>query len=278
MANTISELSNLQQRVLVALVGIGLFLSLLYLGWQGALVLFSAILLLSLYEFYSLSPFPFPKGWKWAGVLSGYLLFLWIVFSIALPQLNLVRFFFILPPLLFIAIVFSGLKKPFEMAGWMVLGWFYLVTPWVSFILIFLEMDYRPEWILGLFGLLWMADSGAYFAGKNFGKTKLLPRVSPKKSWEGLGGGLVGSILLAWILGTYAGGFSLPQWIILAVSTTIFGTLGDLAESALKRSLDIKDSGTILPGHGGILDRFDGLFVAAPVNLLIVTFLFPFYG
>jgi phosphatidate cytidylyltransferase len=120
-----------------------------------------------------------------------------------------------------------------------------------------------------------MADSGAYFAGRSLGKNKLLPRVSPKKTWEGLAGGLAAALLLAWGLGQFfSQDFSPQQWLVLAVSTTLAGTLGDLAESVLKRSLDLKDSGSLLPGHGGFLDRFDGLFVAAPVNLIIMTFFF----
>jgi phosphatidate cytidylyltransferase len=119
-----------------------------------------------------------------------------------------------------------------------------------------------------------MADSGAYFAGRSLGKTKLLPAVSPKKTWEGLAGGLAGSLTLAWILSFYLPQFSLSQWLMLATSTTLFGTLGDLAESRLKRSLAMKDSGNMLPGHGGFLDRFDGFFMAAPVNYLLVEFIF----
>ena len=158
--------------------------------------------------------------------------------------------------------------------AWIVAGWFYLITPWLCILWLIGDFTYNPGLLLGLFGLLWTADSGAYFAGKTLGKTKLLPRVSPKKSWEGLFGGLICAVLLGYGLAHWVGVFSSGQWVVLAISTAIFGTLGDLAESALKRSLDVKDSGDILPGHGGILDRFDGLFVAAPLNYLIAVFFF----
>jgi len=274
MINPLLALSNLQQRIIVAVLGIGLFLGMLYYGWQGAIILFDLILALCLYEFYSLSPFNIPRIWKTIGSIFGLAIFSVLLITSLSTDSNFARLLFFIPPILFISLVFSGFEKPFEIAGWIVLGWFYLVTPWISIVLMTLDFEYKPEIYLGLFGLLWMADSGAYFAGRSLGKTKLLPRVSPKKSWEGLAGGVASALLLAWFLGQYVGGFTPNQWLVLAVSTTLAGTLGDLAESVLKRSLDLKDSGNILPGHGGILDRFDGLFVAAPVNLLIVTFLF----
>ncbi|HPI10437.1 MAG TPA: phosphatidate cytidylyltransferase [Catalimonadaceae bacterium] len=274
MANPIASLSNLQQRVIVAVLGIALFMGMLFSGTEATFGLFAIILALSLYEFYSLSPFKTPFSWKLLGLLTGLLIFCVLILNSVGDEAVPSRMLFFIPPILFIPLVFSKSTQPFQMIAWLVLGWFYLITPWICMLLIPMELEYSPQVFLGLFGLLWMADSGAYFAGKNLGKTKLLPRVSPKKSWEGLGGGLLASLILAYVLGEYQIGFSQNQWLVLAVSTTIFGTLGDLAESALKRSLDLKDSGTILPGHGGILDRFDGLFIAAPVNLLIVTFLF----
>lgn len=274
MINPLALLSNLQQRIIVAILGIGLFVGLLYQGWQGAIVLFDLILAASLFEFYTLSPSKIPNLWKAAATLAGIVLFSILLLSFFGYEVVTFRLLFVFPPVLFISLVFSGFEKPFEVGAWLVLGWFYLITPWLSILLLTLDFEYNPAVFLGLFGLLWMADSGAYFAGKQFGKTKLLPRVSPKKSWEGLVGGLLASLALAWFLGQYVGAFSPDQWFVLAVSTTLAGTLGDLAESVLKRSLNLKDSGSILPGHGGILDRFDGLFVAAPVNLIIATFFF----
>jgi len=274
MKNPLQSLSNLQQRVIVAIIGIAIFFGLIFIHWKGAFGLFSIILTLSLYEFYSLAPFAIPRSWKISGSLVGLLLFfLLIVFDLNQTGTGL-RLFLFLSPLFLISLVFSKLEKPFEIMSWLVAGWFYLITPWLCMLLIIGDVAYNPGLLIGLFGLLWMADTGAYFAGRTLGKTKLLPRVSPKKTWEGLFGGLVCSGLLAFGLSQWIGIFTTNQWLVLAASTTIFGTLGDLAESALKRSLDIKDSGNLLPGHGGILDRFDGLFVAAPMNYLIAVFLF----
>ena len=249
-----------------------IFLGLIFWGWQSALSLFALIVSLSLFEFYDLSPNPMPRSWKWFGMLTGLAIFGVGVLTVLDIDVSPLMYFIVLPAVMLVLLVFTSVNKPFEAMAWMVLGWFYLISPWLCMVMMVDGETYNPWIYFGLFGMLWAADTGAYTAGKTLGKTKLLPRVSPKKTWEGLIGGLLSACLLAWIVSHWITEFSLYQWVILAISTSIFGTLGDLAESVLKRSLDVKDSGTMLPGHGGILDRFDGLFVAAPMNALLVYF------
>jgi phosphatidate cytidylyltransferase len=272
MSNFLSGWTNLQQRVVVAILGIAVFAGLLFWGLQGAMLLFSLLIFLCMWEFCSISPFPYSLTDKILVSLAASFAFSILVFSdyfsLALGLLLL------LPIGLVGSTVFSQQEKPFEKAGWTLLGWTYLSLPWYCMMSMLKNLPYNPMLFFGLFGLLWMADSGAYFAGRSLGKTKLLPAVSPKKTWEGLAGGLIGSLSLAWILSFYLHQFSLSQWLLLAASTTLFGTLGDLAESRLKRSMEMKDSGNMLPGHGGFLDRFDGFFMAAPINYLLVEFIF----
>ena len=105
------------------------------------------------------------------------------------------------------------------------------------------------------------------------GKHRMLPRISPKKSWEGFVGGALAGWLTAYLISASFQEFSVMQWLFIATIIIIFGTVGDLVESMLKRSTGVKDSGTLLPGHGGILDRFDAVFVAAPAVFLILQFL-----
>jgi phosphatidate cytidylyltransferase len=112
--------------------------------------------------------------------------------------------------------------------------------------------------------LIWSSDTFAYLAGRSFGKHKLFPSVSPKKTWEGFIGGILGTIGISVLLHYSFGIFSIPVWMGLALVIAVFGLWGDLIQSMLKRSLDLKDSGTILPGHGGILDRFDSLLFCIP--------------
>lgn len=131
------------------------------------------------------------------------------------------------------------------------------------------------EWLLYSMMLVWIADSGAYFSGKKFGKTKLAPNVSPGKTREGLWGALLATAIYA-VLAAYHFELSLEQSsILIAISLllTIFSVAGDLYESFLKREAGIKDSGNILPGHGGILDRVDGVFAVMPVFVVLFDWL-----
>lgn len=125
---------------------------------------------------------------------------------------------------------------------------------------------------LSLFIFLWMNDTGAYCVGSLLGRHKLFPRVSPGKSWEGSIGGavfvLIAAAIIGYLVGGKEGGYSIPVWMGLGLTVVVFGTLGDLVESLFKRTLGVKDSGNILPGHGGMLDRFDSSLMAIPAAVI----------
>ena len=125
--------------------------------------------------------------------------------------------------------------------------------------------------LLGTLFLIWVSDIGAYAVGKSIGKNKLMPSVSPGKSWEGFIGAGVISILSSYLFYTFLGYFSLAQWSVIAIIVWLFGSIGDLVESKMKRHIGVKDSGTILPGHGGFLDRFDGFYFCIPFVLLYIN-------
>jgi phosphatidate cytidylyltransferase len=127
--------------------------------------------------------------------------------------------------------------------------------------------DYRR--ILALLFLVWTADIGAYAAGKTMGKHKLAPNISPGKTWEGWVGGALLTLGMGWALGYMLPELPLAHRLGAAAVVAVFGVLGDLAESMLKRSVGVKDSGRILPGHGGLLDRFDALLLVLPVLVLL---------
>lgn len=132
--------------------------------------------------------------------------------------------------------------------------------------------QYNPYIIIGVLILIWINDSFAYLIGKNFGKHKLFEKVSPRKTIEGFFGGLIFSIICAVVLSKYIAVFSILNWIVIAIIVSVFGTLGDLVESKFKRQANVKDSGNIMPGHGGILDRLDSLFFLSPFVYLYINY------
>jgi phosphatidate cytidylyltransferase len=131
---------------------------------------------------------------------------------------------------------------------------------------------FSPGIVIGFFILLWVNDTGAYIAGITLGKHRLLERISPKKSWEGFAGGVIFSVLSALLLSGLFGVLDTREWVIVALIVAVSGTFGDLIESMLKRSTGIKDSGTIMPGHGGFMDRFDSTLLSFPLVFLFIVF------
>lgn len=132
------------------------------------------------------------------------------------------------------------------------------------------EIVHIPYFALALFVLIWLNDTGAYCIGSLLGKHRLFERISPKKSWEGFGGGLLFALLASQVFAYLLPAYSAVQWLGLAVVVVVFGTWGDLIESLLKRQLGIKDSGHLLPGHGGMLDRFDSVLLAIPAAYIYI--------
>jgi phosphatidate cytidylyltransferase len=154
----------------------------------------------------------------------------------------------------------------------------YVIIPFLLIIkLPFLNnVTYRPSIIIGMFILIWANDTFAYIVGKAIGKRKLFERISPKKTIEGFAGGMLFTVLGAYFLGqsSYFTILTPLQWMVFAAILVVFGTLGDLVESKLKRNAGVKDSGKIMPGHGGILDRLDSILFAIPFIFLYYQILY----
>jgi phosphatidate cytidylyltransferase len=130
---------------------------------------------------------------------------------------------------------------------------------------------FSPGIIIGFFLLIWANDTGAYLTGISIGRHKLLERISPKKTWEGFFGGVIIAGVVAWLLSDWLGVVDKTHWVIIALIISVTGTYGDLLESMLKRSTGVKDSGTIMPGHGGFLDRFDSAIISFPIVYLYIS-------
>ena len=156
-------------------------------------------------------------------------------------------------------------------AGKVMSGFFVLVPLWLSAMYLFVADIHRPWLLLYAFSLVWAADTFAYFAGHRFGRHKLAPSVSPGKTIEGVAGGLVGAMVLAAIAGVAGwklSGVPLMAWLALAAVSALVSVLGDLLESKFKRLAGVKDSGNLLPGHGGVCDRVDAMSAGLPVFAL----------
>lgn len=149
------------------------------------------------------------------------------------------------------------------------IGMLTLVPAWLALYALHADPLFGPRYVVFLFVLIWVADSGAYFIGRRFGRSKLAHLVSPGKTWEGAAGALGVAILIAWVgvLTLGIGSEMRLQFMLLCAVTVMFSIVGDLFESMIKRRAGVKDSGTLLPGHGGVLDRIDSLTAAGPVFL-----------
>lgn len=228
----------------------------------------SIISMIGLFEFYRLfeitkSPLRLIAGL----VLSASLLMTVFLFTVEFADwkvllINLPLFSFI-----FITVLFQKSENPFSELAFIFLGQVYVI---LAFILLYscafvLDKDvFSKNVILGYFFCLWANDTGAYVCGSLFGKYHLAPAISPNKTWEGSAGGAALVVVVLYINYHFFKDLSLTNWMVLGVTVIVMGTLGDLVKSVMKRSRNVKDTGSILPGHGGILDRFDSLIGSVP--------------
>lgn len=267
MSKILSRYNNLTQRLITAVFGAAAIITGVAYGEWTYFAVFLFVCFFSLLEFYKLAGLDGLIPLKTLGTLSGVVIYI-LSFFVERGDVS-PRYYLLLFPLISLAYMIKLYKKtelkPFTNIAYTFLGIFYIAVPFA--LLNHAAFDdgyYNYEIILGSFLILWASDTGAYFAGTLFGKHKLFERISPKKSWEGFWGGAALAIAMTYGLSLYFQSLSVVNWLIVALLIIIGGTFGDLVESLLKRSMAIKDSGDSLPGHGGFLDRFDGLFISAP--------------
>lgn len=164
--------------------------------------------------------------------------------------------------------------NPLNDWAYFILGQILIALPFALLNYILFIDKWQPLILLSVFVTIWINDTGAYLIGVTFGKHRLFERISPKKSWEGFVGGALAALLSGYIFSLLIPQISLINWFIFSEIIVIFGTFGDLMESLMKRTLKVKDSGNVIPGHGGLLDRFDSMMLAAPVVFIYLSFLF----
>ncbi|MCX6267974.1 MAG: phosphatidate cytidylyltransferase [Bacteroidetes bacterium] len=280
-------MSNFWTRTITGLSMVFILLAALWFsGWVFAAI-FMLIAILGLWEFYRLITSESCHPQKYYGTIAGSLIFLatavinlfpWPSGYIPPPWLTFIPFLIPLPLffLSFIIEIYRNKPNPLVNVATTTLGFFYIALP-LSLLTYFSRPDVihflgMPVILVGYFAFTWIYDTTAYLYGKQFGKHKFFERISPKKTWEGTIAGTIVTLLVSYGLHFLVPELPLTDWMVLAVMVIIFGTHGDLVESLLKRSLNIKDSGTILPGHGGILDRFDTMLISAPFVFLYFFF------
>ena len=273
MKQRLAKLTNLQQRVIAAVVAVPFIIFMIwYADWTFAL-LFTMVSALTQREFYRLLGLDGFEPLTAYGTLVGCIVCI-LAYLAETGTVSTDAYFLICPAssMVFLIKLYKKRdRKPFTNIGFTFLGIIYVAMPFALLIILALRGGtYHPAIIIGCLLLLWASDIGAYFAGTYFGRRKLFERVSPKKSWEGAVGGAMAAALVALGLAFYAPELRPWQWYCVGGIIVVTGTYGDLVESLFKRSIAIKDSGSSIPGHGGFLDRFDGLLLAAP---FIITFL-----
>jgi phosphatidate cytidylyltransferase len=243
-------------------------------------VFYLVLAVLCLSEFYGLLKKSGAEPGQFIGILNGVLLYAaaaLICYSDNDPP-SFYLLLILVPALaaVFIQELYKKSAAPFINIAYTILGLVLVVMPFcffhaLAYLSIFNGFNFHLP--LAFLIMLWANDTGAYLSGYFFGKTKLFERHSPKKTWEGFIGGVLISAGAAYIISLFYKELPWKDWVIMAVLIGCFGTLGDLVESMFKRSINVKDSGGILPGHGGLLDRFDGLFLAAPIVYAYLYFI-----
>jgi len=261
----------LKTRILTSIILVPLFLAALFLLPP----LFWSLLMLAMIAI---------GAWEWGGLIKlkrvarqtfvagtvviGIAIILPINLEVALLQRQIVLFSILIAALFWVVLVplwFSIYRPIHNHFANILTGWLILLATWLSLVIIPLK---SPLILLGVMATIWIADSAAYFAGKRFGRRKLAPSISPGKTWEGVAGALLAVSLYGLILcqSYHLDMILIPGLLIL----TALSVIGDLFESLIKRQAGLKDSGRILPGHGGILDRIDGLTASLPLAAVFI--------
>jgi phosphatidate cytidylyltransferase len=271
-------------RTITAAVFVAVLLSCICYNYISFTGLFFVVSIWGLYEFYQLSEKLGAKPYKPIGYIAGISLFSYSIISNSnLTQYfsaeNIVPFILILVFCVFIVGLFDNDQHTAINITHTITGLIYTVLPFVLLVNISCidktyisnsgnwYQDIAPynfHYVLGIILLIWVSDVGAYLVGSFIGKNKLYERISPGKTWEGSIGATIITIGCSFVIAMWFPELALKHWIIISIIVCVFGTIGDLVESMFKRQADVKDSGSIMPGHGGILDRFDSLLFVSP--------------
>jgi len=268
-------MKNLIQRTITGIIYVAVIVGSICVHPLIFTAVFSIITGLLIYECLTLIKY---EGWKWQkilGIAGGMYLFA----SVALYAGEFVgKIIFLLYILIIMIIAVSELYSRNKEPVMQLSKFLFTQVYCAGFLSLICFMPYKtgsyePELILMIFIFIWLNDTGAFLTGTWLGKHRLFPRISPKKSWEGCIGGFIAVIIASLFIPCFLPDYNRYLWIAFGTVTVVAATFGDLFESLLKRSFNAKDSGNILPGHGGMLDRFDSAIFAAPALYIIFNLL-----
>jgi phosphatidate cytidylyltransferase len=271
-------------RTTTAIVFVGVLLTAIFLNYISFVTLFLVVSIWGLIEFYQISEKLGAKPYKWIGIISGLSLFIYSAISNSyynhlVSPTAILSVVIVLPFFVFIAALFDNTSNAITNLVFTLVGIIYAVLPFSLLMHIAcinqafagVMAPYNFHYVLGIICLIWISDVSAYLVGSLIGKHKLYERISPGKTWEGTIGATILTIACSFLIHHFFPELALKHWVVIAVLVSIFGTIGDLVESMFKRQAGIKDSGKIMPGHGGILDRFDSLLFVAPFVYAYLT-------
>jgi phosphatidate cytidylyltransferase len=266
-------LKNLLQRTVSGIVYLIIIIGSLFLGEYAAGTVILLIGIKALLEFYEMTGVSGAIPWKMLGIVgAGAIYILSFLVASQLAGYQILALAGIIPVLLLITGLYlpkTDLIKDLGIAFW---GLVYIIVPLSLMNYLFFPACnsnvYTHRIVLGILTLVWINDTGAYVSGTLLGRHKLFPRVSPKKSWEGLIGGTLLTLAASPWMNSLMGILTLNDWIYLALIVSIFSVYGDLTESLIKRNADRKDSGSLMPGHGGALDRIDSILFVMPFSFI----------
>ncbi|MEI6750382.1 MAG: phosphatidate cytidylyltransferase [Bacteroidota bacterium] len=272
-------MKDLQIRTLWGILFVAILTGAILFGPYTFALLFVLLSFFILREFYGLTVQAGYSPQIYPGLLTGVMLFI-LSFFLARHTISIKSLIVLLPIIFSFPVyeLFRKKKSPIANIAITGFGILYISVPF-SILNFFVfsgfpgNISYNFSLLISIFIFIWVNDSGAYLFGVKYGRHRLFERISPKKSWEGFLGGLITSVIAASIISVVFSQYSFSIMVLIAIVTVITGTLGDMVESMIKRSVGVKDSGRFIPGDGGLLDRFDSLLLASPVIFFILQFL-----
>ncbi len=269
-------MTNFVKRTLSGILFVAIIISSIMFNQYTFAVVFAVISAFTIHEFHKLTNNLVEINVNtWLGIGGGLFLFLSSYLYVSGILSHIV--FAVYGLFIVLSLVYELFRKknnPIHNWAYFILAQTFIALPFALLNFIIFIDNYQPILLLSVFVTIWVNDTGAYLVGVTFGKHRLFERISPKKSWEGFVGGAGFALLSGYIFSLFIPEISLLNWLILSEIVVVFGTFGDLIESLIKRTVHVKDSGNIIPGHGGLLDRFDSMLLAAPVVFIYLSIIF----